>query len=291
MRRFLLSAALIVGLMPAGAFGSDQETAQQIAEALRGSGRLQDYSIGVTFENGRAKLLGRVASEEQAQTAVEMAQQLPYVSEVENRLEIKASPKRDFAVQPTAAQEANQTLNRDEALFGSSQPKVPSAATLPVAEEASPLPAAPVRQLGGQQALKNNQGAVRQTNGIGHHHGRGAVNGGAMNGGVVNAGGAAMAGAARTGTPIPTGIPASSQPQRVAYDQPNMPCYSWPSYASHPNYAGVTYPNQYSASAWPYIGPFYPYPQVPLGWRKVTMEWKDGWWWLDFNDHARTFRR
>ena len=26
----------------------------------------------------------------------------------------------------------------------------------------------------------------------------------------------------------------------------------------------------------------YPYPQVPLGWRKVTLEWDDGWWPLDF---------
>ena len=25
----------------------------------------------------------------------------------------------------------------------------------------------------------------------------------------------------------------------------------------------------------PYIGPFYPYPQVPLGWRKVQLEWDD----------------
>ena len=33
-----------------------------------------------------------------------------------------------------------------------------------------------------------------------------------------------------------------------------------------------------------YIGPFYPYPQVPLGWRKVTLEWDDGWWFLDFKD-------
>jgi hypothetical protein len=44
----------------------------------------------------------------------------------------------------------------------------------------------------------------------------------------------------------------------------------------------VTYPKQYSPTAWPYIGPFYPYPQVPLGWRKVTLEWDDGWWMLDF---------
>ncbi len=64
--------------------------------------------------------------------------------------------------------------------------------------------------------------------------------------------------------------------------QPNMPNHAWPAYAAYPNYAGVTYPGQYSASAWPYIGPFHPYPQVPLGWRKVQLEWNDGWWHLDF---------
>lgn len=66
------------------------------------------------------------------------------------------------------------------------------------------------------------------------------------------------------------------------YDQPNLPNYAWPSYAAYPNYAAVTYPKQYSPSAWPYIGPFYPYPQVPLGWRKVSLQWDDGLWYLDF---------
>jgi osmotically-inducible protein OsmY len=66
------------------------------------------------------------------------------------------------------------------------------------------------------------------------------------------------------------------------YDHPHLPQYAWPSYAAYPNYGAVTYPQQYSASAWPYIGPFYPYPQVPLGWRKVELKWKDGWWMLDF---------
>jgi hypothetical protein len=28
-------------------------------------------------------------------------------------------------------------------------------------------------------------------------------------------------------------------------------------------------------------GAFIPYPQVPLGWRKVSLEWDDGWWPLD----------
>lgn len=70
----------------------------------------------------------------------------------------------------------------------------------------------------------------------------------------------------------------------VRYDLPHFPPYAWPSYASYPNYAALTYPQQYSPSAWPYIGPFYPYPQVPLGWRKVTLEWDDGWWFLEFDD-------
>ena len=83
------------------------------------------------------------------------------------------------------------------------------------------------------------------------------------------------------GQPIPE-VPAAGAVARARFDNPSMPGYAWPSYAAYPNYAAVTYPRQYSPTAWPYIGPFYPYPQVPLGWRKVTMEWDDGWWWLDF---------
>ena len=87
------------------------------------------------------------------------------------------------------------------------------------------------------------------------------------------------------GSPIPvSGVPVSAGVAPVRYDQPHLPNYAWPSYAAYPNYAAVTYPKQYSPTAWPYIGPFYPYPQVPLGWRKVTLEWHDGWWWLDFDD-------
>ena len=65
-------------------------------------------------------------------------------------------------------------------------------------------------------------------------------------------------------------------------NNPNFPSYAWPTYADYPNYAAVTYPQQYSASAWPYIGPFYPYPQVPLGWRNVQLQWDDGYWSLNF---------
>lgn len=80
---------------------------------------------------------------------------------------------------------------------------------------------------------------------------------------------------------MPYAAPVSGASHEV-YDQPNLPNHSYPTYATYPNYAQVTYPQQYSASAWPYIGPFYPYPQVPLGWRKVQLEWDDGYWQLNF---------
>ena len=82
------------------------------------------------------------------------------------------------------------------------------------------------------------------------------------------------------GQPVPAGY--AGQPG--ASGDANLPGYAWPAYAASPNYGAVSYPRQHSASAWPYIGPFYPYPQVPLGWRKVTLEWDDGWWNLDFHD-------
>jgi len=94
----------------------------------------------------------------------------------------------------------------------------------------------------------------------------------------------------------PPGQPAAPEPaayggpggnmSNAVYDMPHLPEYAWPSYASYPNYAQVAYPTQYSASAWPYIGPFYPYPQVPLGWRRVSLEWDDGSWNLNFNSRT-----
>ena len=70
------------------------------------------------------------------------------------------------------------------------------------------------------------------------------------------------------------------------YNRPALPEYAWPAYAAHDNYAAVTYPSQYDASAFPYIGPFYPYPQVPLGWRSAELEWDDGYWNLEFDSRT-----
>ena len=81
-------------------------------------------------------------------------------------------------------------------------------------------------------------------------------------------------------------VPMARGPSHQVYDMPNLPNYAWPSYAQYPNSAAITYPKEYSASAWPYIGPFYPYPQVPLGWRSASLEWDDGKWNLNFRSRT-----
>ena len=87
--------------------------------------------------------------------------------------------------------------------------------------------------------------------------------------------GAPMGGGAPMGAPSPIGGAGN-------YSNPQLPSHAWPAYAQYPNSAAVSYPKQHSASAFPYIGPFYPYPQVPLGWREVSLQWDDGYWQLDF---------
>jgi len=45
----------------------------------------------------------------------------------------------------------------------------------------------------------------------------------------------------------------------------------------------VAYPNLYPYQSWPFIGPFYPYPKIPPGWRSITLTWQDGYWWYGKN--------
>lgn len=61
---------------------------------------------------------------------------------------------------------------------------------------------------------------------------------------------------------------------------PPLPNHAWPTYAPYPNMSRVAYPSAYPYNAFPYIGPYYPFPKVPLGWRSVTLSWEDGHWWL-----------
>jgi hypothetical protein len=76
-------------------------------------------------------------------------------------------------------------------------------------------------------------------------------------------------------------VPMVQFPPASPYDlnPPKMPPYAWPTYAPYNNYSRVGYPNLYPYNSWPYIGPIYPFPKIPLSWRKVTLEWQDGHWW------------
>ncbi len=65
----------------------------------------------------------------------------------------------------------------------------------------------------------------------------------------------------------------------LALNPPTMPPYAWPTYAPYNNYSRVAYPQEYPYAAFPYIGPMYPFPKVPLGFRAIKLEWEDGHWW------------
>lgn len=69
-------------------------------------------------------------------------------------------------------------------------------------------------------------------------------------------------------------------PQYSDLNPPKMPPYAWPTYAPYNNYSRVAQPTAYPYNAWPYIGPCYPFPKVPLGWRSVKLQWDDGYWWF-----------
>ena len=87
----------------------------------------------------------------------------------------------------------------------------------------------------------------------------------------------AVGGQGMPSDPVPLGAP-----NMPSYDMtgPKMPPYAWPTYAPYPNVSRVAYPQAYPYNAFPFIGPFYPFPKVPLGWRSVKLEWDDGHWYM-----------
>ena len=289
MRRLMIGmvVAAVAALVPLGALAGNQEVAERIAASLRDSGKLQGYSVGIEYQDGIARLKGQVSSRDQMRVAVELVSRAPGVTRVVNELTVasQAAPSGSSLRQPqsvAAAQpitglrpvEGALAAERVPTSFASTRVRPVNATALQEPTLAPPqaiAPSAPqpiaVQPVAAAAAQPTPSAAPAAT-------------------------GAPLP-IAQVGAPLP--IPATAQPMpaqgalpagasAVRYDQPNLPNYAWPGYAAYPNYAAVTYPRQYSPTAWPYIGPFYPYPQVPLGWRKVTLEWHDGWWNLDFDD-------
>jgi len=257
MRRMFcgLAIAAIAALGPTWVSASEQEdkeVAQQIAGFLRDSGKVKKYSIGVKYKDATVWLNGRVTSKDQEAMALQVVSEVPGVDQIVNNLEIGPAP--------APAQASGVKL---------ATAQVPQAQPRQRQAQRPPLASAPSQYNGAQAGYTQMPAAAPGAAPMGP--------GGPM-------GPMAMASA---GGPMPAYMgPGAQTMAPMSQDQPHMPNYAWPSYAAHPNYAALTYPKQYSPTAWPFIGPFYPYPQVPLGWRKVTLEWDDGWWFLDFNDRG-----
>ena len=251
-RTILFLAIAALALAPAGRAAAggenDRVAAQRIAQELKDSGQLHDYRVGVKFQDGVAWLRARFTSLEQKIAAERIASQCAGVERVISKLEVAGAGD--------SAGNAIRTASLDSGDYEGLQPANVRRTPMPARNARGNMPVPYARSGPGGSST----GELR----------RRLPNSAAGMGGP-------------SGMPA-TGYSPNGMGQAVSYDNPQMPGYAWPSYAAYPNYAALTYPQQYSPSAWPYIGPFYPYPQVPLGWRKVTLEWDDGWWFLDFKD-------
>jgi hypothetical protein len=249
----ILGVLALTGASSAVAQSPENEAvAKQVALTLKESGRLKNYRVGVKYQDGIAWLDGSVASDQQRQIAEALASQTDGVVRVINRLEVAGAMPSQTQTGYTGAEVELAPAPLDRQL---PTPARMASMTLDqhFAGQLGPEP----QPIAMPQAVAPSpiQPAASYPT-------------------------AAPVG--MVGGPVPIGYSPQGMVRQVSHDHPAMPGYAWPGYAAYPNYAALTYPQQYSAAAWPYIGPFYPYPQVPLGWRKVTLEWDDGWWFLDF---------
>ena len=293
----------------------NQKAANEVAGALRNA-KLQGYDIGIEVKEGTAILTGEVTDPAQKDKATQVASKAKGVKKVDNRLIVspqkaiaaKQAEKTQKLIQQTSndAPPTNQQMAENiaaalgkagmsgfdlEVHYDEGQAMIGGAVASPaqraritqvvsnlsgvetvdnkvtVSPQAARRPAAPPMPYANQAAY--GPGPMRAPiHPAAYQQEGGPGPGGPMGGGMP-------------GMPMPP-IPMARSNAGQVYDMPNLPNYAWPTYAQYPNSAAVSYPKEYSASAWPYIGPFYPYPQVPLGWRSAQLDWDDGNWNLNF---------
>ncbi|QDS86980.1 periplasmic protein [Rosistilla ulvae] len=249
----------------------DRELNARITKALtqaKQDGRLRGFAMDITTNGGEVWLQGRTVTSEQRETMLEIVRNVPGVTNVLNDINVMM---KDDSGRVRQASDA-------VPVFSAAPVPMPSPGLAPTSVHPVPRPA--VAQAAPHAGMTRSPARMMPVPYRPSTMPQPYAN--ASNGMAVNR--ATMMG----GQPMPM-QPASAG---MAYgsprtDQPNLPNYAWPGYSAYPNYAALSYPKQYSPSAWPYIGPFYPYPQVPLNWRKVTLEWDDGWWQLDYSSKSR----
>ena len=272
----------------------DQKIVAGVVTALgkaQKAGELKGFGVDVKCNDGVVSLKGRASSVQQRNRICQIAKNTKGVTRVRNSIAI---PTPEPTLPPPVQVQQPAALQNPPSLSdvaSTAQPTAPSftppasapqapkftpaaAPLAPVAVDPVSRPARPIA--GNPVASAAPMGAP--TMAVPYRNQ--AMHTPATPVSMPNMGGG-IPGAPVMGQPVAMSTYGAGAPR---YDSPNLPNYAWPGYAAYPNYAAVTYPQQYSPSAWPYIGPFYPYPQVPMGWRRVSLEWDDGWWFLDFTD-------
>jgi hypothetical protein len=230
---------------------ANQQVANAIGDALRQSGQLTHFDVGVTFRDGTVELSGTVADQPQREEVRRIVQGVPGVERVIDRLAL-ATP-----ITRVQAEGAPPVISTTPA-----PPSDPGPAAGPPGPAIGPAVPDTVRS-----TEQPGTGGVPP-----------ALGGQPMIGGP----GLGAPPGAPGGNQVAEPMPIWQGPNPSPYDvnQPKMPPYAWPSYAPYNNFSRVAYPTAYPYQAWPYIGPCYPFPKVPPGWRSVKLEWDDGYWWF-----------
>jgi osmotically-inducible protein OsmY len=300
----------------------NQKVAEDIAVALKRA-QFHGYEIEIEYKDGVATLTGKVSDPRQKVKANQVVGAVPGVRRLDNRLTVIAgrgairqvsadnsdAGGATHASATTAAPSSNQEMAKQigraleagglsgydvEILFQNGQAVLRGTVATPqqaaiagrIAQSVPGVQSVANQLRPGQMPMQQMQAQGNPRYAMaGYQAPAGAPLTPGVAPGVPGPGGPAppVGPGGALGVPLPATGPVPAGP---VYDNPNLPEYAWPTYAQYPNYAAVTYPSQYSASAWPYIGPFYPYPQVPLNWRKVQLEWSDGHWDLKFDSRT-----
>ncbi|TWU18101.1 BON domain-containing protein [Allorhodopirellula heiligendammensis] len=279
-----------------GSGANDEQITQAVVRAIgraQAEGYVKNFGVDVNVSNGMIDLEGHAASQEQREFLEKVAEHAPGARGVLNRIEVTASGNAAGGTTPAMTATHRTNSPQMTASSGGLQPLPPANAMQPQPMHAQ-MQRQQQMQMQAMHAQMQQRGVPAQQASYGSYGSPQVINGErVVPGSIVNhgptgdtypgaAGGQYASGAPMMGQPVPMAPAAPAGAPR--YDSPNLPNYAWPGYAANGNYAAVSYPQQYSPSAFPFIGPFYPYPQVPLGWRKVSLEWDDGWWFLDFTD-------
>ena len=318
MRLLIVPIILIAILVqiPAIALANNQEAASRIAGAI--GNQFPSADIDVAFQGGQVWLRGEVTSQEQHRGVLNLVRNFSGVNSIEGDEIRVVVPRVAPALQAQVARPASPVAN--PALINPAPVPTPNVASAQQAN-AQPRAANPVVNQANQRL---EAPTTTVTASAAHHpQGQPQVWSGAMlpphpqqhfPAAYGVRAGHQVAPMPPNVMPIPMGVH-QAMPQNHAihhhafqqqammqqpmmhghhgqmhgqmpgqFNQLHLPDYAWPAYANWPNFGQVSYPRSFAPNAWPYIGPFYPYPQVPLGWRKVTLEHSNGWWWLDFDD-------